>query len=284
MDRGIGQIQSDEDVSGAQLTTSESSPRPPISEPMEFAEIAGRRLHIRRVGSELRGTPLVFLHEGLGSVELWRGFVDEVVAGSGQPGIVYSRYGNGWSTPLSEAREPDYMHSEALYTLPRIIESQQDPPILIGHSDGASIALIYAGSGHHVRGLVLIAPHVFVEPMTIAAISSIADEFTTSSITEKMAKYHIEPTTTFRGWADVWLSSEFRRWDIVEYAADVHCPTLLIQGDSDEYGSMKQIETIEESVQSTVQTVVVPGAEHSPHLSHPETVTGAVVDFIKELT
>jgi pimeloyl-ACP methyl ester carboxylesterase len=261
------------------------SPNPNSMPPTgEFVDFAGKRLHVRRLGSDLAGPPLVFLHEGLGSVELWREFAEDVVAGSGHMGLVYSRYGNGWSTPLTEPRKPDYMHVEAIETLPSIVEHHFDePPILIGHSDGASIALIYAGSGHPVKGLVLIAPHVFVEPASIASISSLSDDFPMSEMPEKMAKYHVEPMTTFRGWADIWLSNEFRTWDITGYVPGVRCPTLLIQGDADEYGTVDQLDAIDTRLASAAEMLMVPDAEHSPHLSHSELVTPAVVDFIARL-
>jgi pimeloyl-ACP methyl ester carboxylesterase len=261
------------------------SPNPDSMPPTEeLVDLAGRRLHVRRLGSGLAGPPLVFLHEGLGSVELWREFAADVVAGSGHMGLVYSRYGNGWSTPLIEPRKPDYMHVEAIETLPQIVERHFDePPILIGHSDGASIALIYAGSGHPVNGLVLIAPHVYVEPASIASISSLSDDFPMSEMPEKMAKYHVEPMTTFRGWADIWLSDEFRTWDISDFASSLLCPTLLIQGDADEYGTVDQLDAIETRLASGAERLMVPDAGHSPHLSHPELVTPAVIDFISRL-
>ena len=135
-------------------------------QPLNLVSATGQRL-------EYPGEPLVFLHEGLGSVDLWRDFPQAVVTGTGQPGFVYSRYGNGWSTPLDRSHQLDYMHREALDTLPEIIDClESGPPILIGHSDGASIALVYAGSGYPVGGLVLIAPHVFVEPETVRSIAA----------------------------------------------------------------------------------------------------------------
>lgn len=251
----------------------------------DFIDVAGRMLHVRRLGGEKReGAPLVFLHEGLGSVDLWRGFPEEVVSQSGQPGLVYSRYGNGWSAPLSGPRLPRYMHEEALDTLPRIVDSTSaGPPVLIGHSDGASIALIYAGAGNPVRGLVLIAPHVYVEPETIASIAASRDAFAKSDLGVRMAKYHREPETTFRGWADIWLSPEFRTWDIEEYVPGIGCPVLLIQGDEDEYGTLGQLDAIEEHLDGPAERVVVTGAGHSPHLSHRGLVTAAVVDFIARL-
>jgi pimeloyl-ACP methyl ester carboxylesterase len=246
--------------------------------------IAGSDLHYRRLGTDFTGTPVLFLHEGLGSVELWRDFPDRVVEGTRRPGLAYSRRGNGWSSPLTEARRPEYMHEEALETLPRVVDELMGrPPILVGHSDGASIAIIYSGSGHPVEGLVLIAPHVFVEPGTVDAIASLRSGFPESELPEKMSKYHSDPVRTFYGWADIWLSPAFRSWNIESYVAGVRCPTLLIQGDADEYGSTAQLDAIDAGLASTAERSIVGGAGHSPHLAEPDLVSSAVVDFVGRL-
>ena len=246
-----------------------------------YIEISGRSLHVRRIQPEYGGAPLIFLHEGLGSIELWRDFADDVVAASGHPGIVYSRHGNGWSTQLDGPRGPDYMHEEALDFLPSIVESLAGrPPILVGHSDGASIALIYAGAGHAVAGLVLIAPHVFVEEETIRSIAAIRDEFESSNMAAKMAKYHSEPETTFRAWADVWLSPGFRDWNIEEYVKGIRCPVLLIQGDEDQYGTLSQLDAIDAQLAEPAERLVVEGAGHSPHLSHQRVAADHIVRFL----
>ncbi len=249
-----------------------------------FAAAAGRRVHYRWLRPEANGTPLVFLHEGLGSVELWRDFPDALVAATGLAGLIYSRYGNGWSDPLAEPRRADYMHDEALQALPEVIEGMLDrPPILVGHSDGASIALIYAGSGHPVKGLILIAPHVFTEPEGLASIAQIRDEFPDSELPEKMAKYHVDAEATFRGWADVWLSEEFRSWNIEEYLPGVECPILLVQGEDDHYGTTAQLDAIERAVPASVQRLMVPEAQHSPHLSQPDLVVAGCARFIADV-
>lgn len=250
----------------------------------DFIEVDDRSVHVLRLNRDGTGSPLVFLHEGLGSVDLWRDFPGQVTARTNHPGVVYSRYGNGWSTPLAEVRRPGYMHDEALDTLPRILNLLTDePPILIGHSDGASIALIYAGAGNPIRALVLIAPHVFVEPETIASITSIRERFTGSGMAEKMSKYHREPAKTFQGWADIWLDPAFRDWNIEEYLDGIACPTLLIQGDADEYGTMRQLEAIDSRIEIPASRLVVAGAGHSPHLTHPGEVGDAVARFIVDL-
>jgi pimeloyl-ACP methyl ester carboxylesterase len=251
----------------------------------EFIDAAGRRLHARWLSPEFAGAPLVFLHEGLGSVELWRAFPAELVTASQHPGFVYSRYGNGWSSPLGEPRPVDYMHTEALHVLPEIIgRVVGQTPILVGHSDGASIALIYAGSGQRAEGLILLAPHVLVEPVGIHGITAIRDGFDESGLGTRMAAYHHQPETTFHGWAEVWLSPGFRSWNIEEYLPAIDCPLLLIQGEEDEYGTMKHVELIEAAVAGPVERLVVPGTGHSPHLADSESVVAAAARFIAAIS
>jgi pimeloyl-ACP methyl ester carboxylesterase len=252
---------------------------------MRFIDVAGKTLHYLRLGMDFRGAPVVFLHEGLGSIELWRGFPADVTKGAYRPGLVYSRHGNGWSSPLTEPRRPDYMHEEALRVLPRLVDELVGrPPVLVGHSDGASIALIYAGSGHPVEALVLIAPHVFVESVTVRSIAAIRDSFEESELPEKMGRYHTDPSATFYGWADIWLSPAFATWNITEHVAGVSCPTLLVQGDQDEYGTLGQLDAIESGLANRAERLIVPGAGHSPHLSHPDEVAEATVRFIEAST
>ena len=245
---------------------------------------AGRNLHLRRLSPDLSATPVVFLHEGLGSVELWRDFPDSLLEACPRPGLVYARYGNGWSEPLTEARPVGYMHHEALVSLPEVIHAEcERPPVLVGHSDGASIALIHAGSGHPVAGLVLIAPHVFVEPETIDRISALRQAFDGSDMAARMGNYHAEPERTFLGWADVWLSDAFRSWNIEEYLPPIGCPVLLIQGTDDGYGTERQLDAIEAAVAGPVERLMVEGAGHSPHLSHPGVVVPVAARFMAAL-
>lgn len=247
----------------------------------QFFDVAGRTLHYVRLGTDFAGLPIVFLHEGLGSVELWREFPSAVAERARRPGLVYSRHGNGWSSPLSGPRSPGYMHDEALQVLPHVVEDLAGgPPVLVGHSDGASIAVIYAGAGHPVEQLVLIAPHVFVEPETVDSIAAIRDRFPSSDMAERMGKYHAQPEKTFYGWADVWLSPAFRPWNIEEYLPGVRCPTLLIQGDADEYGTLRQLDSIEAGIDAPTERIIIPSAGHSPHISHPTLVTSVVAAFI----
>jgi len=253
------------------------SERPTVS-------IDGSSLHYRRLGADFDGTPIVFLHEGLGSIELWRDFPLDVVTKAHRPALAYSRHGNGWSTPLASPRKPDYMHTEALSILPEFLDRLIDrPPILVGHSDGASIALIFAGAGNPVNGLVLIAPHVFVEDEGLEAIRSVRRGFADTNMAEKMEKYHVDAETTFYGWADIWLSPDFRSWNIEEFLAGVSCPTMVVQGDRDEYGTMRQLDAIDAGLDTPSQRLLVEDAGHSPHLINPELVTSTVVEFISGL-
>jgi len=246
-------------------------------------EIDGRRLEYRLIG-EGDGPALVFLHEGLGSMGLWRRFPDDLVEATGRRGLVYSRAGHGRSDPLRERRTPDFMHHEAQATLPRLLdEVGVVEPILIGHSDGASIALIHAGAGHRVSGLVLLAPHVFVEPESVAGIEAARVRFETTDLADRMARHHHDPHSTFRGWNDIWLDPAFRDWNIEDSLPGIRCPTLLIQGLDDEYGTLAQLEAIEKGLAGRSERLVLEDCGHSPHLDHPANVLRATTRFISEI-
>ena len=250
----------------------------------EIIEVSGNRLHTRRFDGEADLAPLLFLHEGLGSVELWRDFPAELAARTGHPAFVYSRRGYGWSDAIDEAPGRDYMHREALEVLPEIVATHlRHTPILIGHSDGASIAIIYAGSGHAVAGLVLIAPHVFVEEGGLESIRALDAGYRSSDLGEKMARYHVDPEATFRRWAGAWLDPGFRSWNIEEYLVGIRCPILLLQCEDDEYGSLRQLDAIEARLPGQVERLVLPGTGHSPHLIHPGAVTAATVRFVASI-
>ena len=250
----------------------------------ERATIAGRSLEYRWVGPDSARAPLVFLHEGLGSIELWREFPESLCAAARRRGLVYSRYGNGWSEALGDPRRPGYMHDEARVVLPELLKTLVDrTPILVGHSDGASIALIFAGAGLAVGGLVLIAPHVFVEDCSLVAINATLEEFRSTDLATRMAKYHRDPEATFRGWNDIWLHPSFRDWNIEEFLPAVESPVLLIQGENDEFGTTAQLDAIESRVGGQTRRLVIKEAGHSPHLSHPVPVTEAAVAFLTEL-
>jgi pimeloyl-ACP methyl ester carboxylesterase len=246
-------------------------------------ESDGRHLEHRLIGNG-EGPGLVFLHEGLGSMGLWREFPDDLVEATRRRGLVYSRAGHGWSEPLRERRTPDFLHHEALVVLPRLLdELEMVEPILVGHSDGASIALIHTGAGHRVSGLVLLAPHVFVEPESIAGIEAARVRFETSDMVERLARHHHDPQSTFRGWNDIWLDPVFRDWNIEDSLPSIHCPVLLIQALDDEYGTMAQLDVIERGVSGAVERLVLPDGGHSPHVAHAKQVTATITRFVNRL-
>jgi len=222
---------------------------------------------------------LVFLHEGLGSVALWREFPERVAAATGRRVFLYSRAGHGQSDLPAAARTPRFMHEEALDVLPRLLEAHAlDRPVLIGHSDGGSIALIHA-SQHPVERLVLVAPHVFVEDVSIASITEARTTFETTDLEARMARYHRDPEATFRLWNDLWLAPEFRDWNIEDVLAGVTAPTLLIQGSRDQYGTLAQLDAIERGLSGPVTRTVL-DARHAPHLEAPDATLDAVVRFL----
>src|SRR5258706_13028908 len=209
---------------------------------------------------------LVFLHEGLGSIAQWRDFPAKVAHATDCRALVYDRYGYGKSDVLREARAGvRFMHDAALKELPEVLQKFSiEAPILIGHSDGASIALIHAGAGHAVRGVAVLAPHVFVEASGLKSIRNIDDAFETSGLAERLARYHRDAGKTFHLWADAWLDSAFRQWNIEEYLPRIKCPVLAIQGESDEYGTMAQLDAIKRQAGGSCELVKLPGCGPSP--------------------
>ena len=230
--------------------------------------------------------PLVFLHEGLGSVELWRSFPDDVRRACGSPStLVYSRPGYGRSSPAPRPWPVSYMHREALEVLPVVLaELGLTRPILIGHSDGATIALIHAGTGHPVAGLVLMAPHVFVEECSIVGITAARDAYATTDLGPRLGRYHNDAEGVFRGWNDVWLSPGFRDWNIEDVLPQVVEPVLAIQGDADQYGTMAQLDAIESAVRGPFQRLVVAGGGHVLHTGDTGTLVAAVATFCRDLS
>ena len=198
-----------------------------------FVTVQGRKLEVRRIAGANRDAPvLVFLHEGLGSVSMWRDFPEKVAHATGCSALVYSRYGYGESDVLGEPRGVDYMHVEALEALPALLEelSIRDP-VLVGHSDGGSIALIYAGARGRAKGLVVLAPHVFVEDISVKSIAEAKTAFETTDLPQKLGRYHADAAKTFWGWNHIWLHPDFRGWNIEEFLPRVHCPVHAgIQG------------------------------------------------------
>lgn len=250
---------------------------------MPSLEISDVRLHYRVTEGDMTLPWLVFLHEGLGSSELWREFPDRVSRRTGCPALVYSRRGHGWSTPLIGPRSPDFMHEEARRVLPAVLRSLGvGEHILVGHSDGASIALIAAGDGaDRTRGVVALAPHVFVEPDSQAGVEAALRSFQETDLAERMAKYHRDPAATFFGWHDIWNSPSFWDWNIEDELEGIRCPVLVIQGSDDEYGTVAQLDAVERGVSASVERVWLEECGHSPHLDLPHEVERATVHFIE---
>lgn len=229
---------------------------------------------------------LVLLHEGLGCLELWRDFPQRLAEATGAGVFAYSRLGYGRSDPTALPRPLDYMTREACDVLPGILDAiGLQRGLLVGHSDGASIAAIYAGSisDPRIRGLVLMAPHFFTEEMGLAEIADAKVMFDSSSLHEKMGRYHNDAEATFRGWNDAWLHPDFKNWNVGDCIDHWRIPALAIQGEDDQYGTLAQIREMEERAYSPVETVILKGCRHSPHLDQPEKTITSIADFYGRL-
>lgn len=249
-----------------------------------FVEAGGHRLEVERFAGDPSRPTLVFLHEGLGSVSLWKDFPASVAAATGCPVVVYSRYGYGQSDLLEAPFAVDYMHREALETLPDLLaELAVERPVLVGHSDGASIALIYAGSRDGLSGLVTLAPHVFVEEISVKSIAEARVAFETTELPQKLARHHADPRRSFYGWNDIWLHPDFRRWNTEAFLPAIRCPVLTIQGMDDEYGTLAQVEAIERQVAGRCEVVRLEACGHSPHRDQPELTLAAIERFVATL-
>lgn len=248
----------------------------------DFIMAGGHRLEIEQIAGVHGDAPtLIFLHEGLGSVALWRDFPAKLAAATGAPALIYSRYGYGKSDPLVGERGVDYMHVEALETLHDLRRQLGlDDVVLVGHSDGASIALIHAGAGRWpVRGLILEAPHVFVEDVTVASIAEAKTVFATTDMAKRLGRYHADPEGAFWGWNKIWLDPDFRRWNIADYLPAVHCPVLAIQGADDEYGTPAQLDAIGRGVAGPFERRVLPHCKHSPHRDQEAATLAAMTEW-----
>ena len=234
------------------------------------ATVAGRRIDAVEHPGDPARRPIVLLHEGLGSVGLWREFPAALAGATGRRVLVFSRFGHGRSEPPPEPRTPAFFHEEALDVLPALLpQLDAAGPILVGHSDGASIALI--------------APHAFVEDVTVEEIARTRDLFAAGGLRARMARHHDDPDAAFHGWCDVWLDPAFRAWTIESDAQGVTAPTLLIQGSADPYGTLDQIDRIRARIQGPVERLVVEGAGHSPQFEAPEEVLRAIAAFSDRL-
>lgn len=248
-------------------------------------EVQGHSLEVQRIANGESGPELVFLHEGLGSVSHWRDFPAQVAGATKCRATVYSRYGSGNSDVLTEPRSVRFMHDEGLKVLPDLLSKLKvDRPMLIGHSDGASIAIIYAGAHDRVRGLVLMAPHVFVEDLSVESIAEARQQFETTDLPEKLARHHRDARRTFWGWNDIWLRPDFRSWNIEEYLRRITCPILVIQGLQDQYGTMAQVEAIQRQAAGPVDVLAIDNCRHSPQRDQPVQTVQAITKFVHRLS
>jgi pimeloyl-ACP methyl ester carboxylesterase len=226
------------------------------------------------------------LHDGLGSAALWGDFPDRLQAATGMGVFVYSRAGYGASTPVVLPRPLDYMSREALDVLPGLLDRIGfQRGLLLGHSDGASIAAIYAGGtgDHRVRGVVLIAPHFVVEDVSVASIAGIRRTYETTDLRAKLSRWHRDVDNAFYGWNDAWLDPDFRRWDISEYLAYIRVPVAILQGEDDQYGTLRQVEIAEAECYCPVDVTIIPDAGHQPHREAPELALATVSEFARRI-
>lgn len=254
---------------------------------MKQVAVNGVRLeYVRLPSAHARaGTPsIVFLHEGLGSLAMWKDFPQRVADATGCEAVVYSRAGYGRSDPVPLPRAVRYMHDEGLEVLPAFLDALGiERPILFGHSDGGSIALICAGgTPTPLTALVLMAPHVLVEDLSVASIAEAKVAWGSSDLPQRLGKYHADVEAVFRGWNDIWLHPDFRAWNIEEYLPNIRCPILAIQGEDDQYGTMDQIERIAAQA-ADVDLVRLADCRHSPHKDQPEAVIEAVQNFVARI-
>jgi len=242
---------------------------------IEFARSTERSTDRKPAGE------IVMLHEGLGSTSMWRDFPERLATATGLRTLAYSRYGYGRSTPLAGPRTVDYMHEEAVVWLPALLERFAiERPVLFGHSDGASIALIYAAERpHEVAALVALAPHIRVEELTLRSIERARTSYLEEDLKQRLSRHHANVDSAFWGWNRIWLDPAFRSWNIEPLLPEIRCPVLAIQGEDDEYGTLEQIASIARAV-GEVRTIALPDCRHSPHRDRPEAVIEAVRQFI----
>jgi pimeloyl-ACP methyl ester carboxylesterase len=251
-----------------------------------FVTVASHRIEYERIAAARAPRPtLVFLHEGLGSIAMWRDFPGRVADATNCAAVVYSRYGYGQSDPLAEDRTPRYMHDEALIALPELLDTLAiDRPILVGHSDGGSIALIHAGAGlRPVAAVVTLAAHVLVEDISVASIAAARAAYATTDLRARLARHHADADSAFLGWSRIWLAPEFRDWNIEECLPRIACPVLALQGEDDEYGTWEQMRRIGAKLRD-VELLALQDCRHSPQRDRPEAVIEAISRFVDRLT
>ena len=254
-----------------------------------FLEAAGAKLEARRIGQSPAGAPtLVFLHEGLGSVAAWKDFPDRVCEAAGLGALVYSRRGYGASDPVPHAARPvRFMHDEAYEVLPAVLDAAGlESVVLVGHSDGASIALLFAAEdgrerAKRARGVVAMAPHLFVEDVTVKSIAAITNEaWVTTDLRARLSRYHADVDGAFLGWSGVWLDPAFRAWNIEREVARVTVPVLVIQGADDEYGTLGQVEGVKRLARGKVEARVIARCGHSPQRDQPDVTLDVIAHWL----
>ena len=247
-----------------------------------WADVAGERLEVLRIAPERRSLPLVFLHEGLGSVAGWRDFPRTVCDRLDASGLVYSRRGYGRSMPLGGSRGTDYLHREAWDVLPALLDQLGiRSPLLVGHSDGGSIALLFAAR-HAPAAIAIMAPHVFVEDVTIAGIRAAREAWKHGKLRAPLARVHDDPDGAFFGWNDGWLDPAFRRWNIEAELPAIRCPVLAIQGHDDQYGTMEQLDRIAAGVRAPCRLLKLEACGHAPQRDQPEAVIAAIAALYRD--
>ncbi len=252
-----------------------------------FLDIGSQQLEYRMIGPRPDRAPtIVMLHEGLGCVGLWGDFPDRLQQEAGCGVFVYSRAGYGQSSPVALPRPLTYMHDEARDVLPKLLATIGfQRGLLLGHSDGASIAAIYAGSRQDARvgGLVLMAPHFFTEDPGIESILKARTAYETGDLRQRLARWHKDVDNAFKGWNGAWLDPDFRKWDITEFLAYIRVPVLIVQGEDDQYGTVAQIEAAERECYCPVEVALLKGAKHSPQREAPEATLTAVTEFVQRV-
>ena len=252
-----------------------------------FLELGAMRLEYRMTGPRPDAAPtLVLLHEGLGHAGIWGDFADQLAAATRTGVFAYSRAGYGRSSPSKLPRAVTFMHEEAREVLPKVLDAIGfRRGLLVGHSDGASIAAIYAGSvqDHRVRGLALMAPHFFTEDMGIAEIARAKAAFEAGPLRAKLARLHADPDNAFHNWCGPWLDPEFRKWDLTDALAHIRVPILIVQGEHDQYGTVRQIETAQQECYCPVEVALLPNARHAPYREAPAETLAAIAGFVNRL-
>ncbi|MCY7343000.1 MAG: alpha/beta hydrolase [Pseudonocardia sp.] len=242
-------------------------------------DVPGGRVEYDAVPGDPARAPLLFLHEGLGSVGLWRGFHRRIAAATGRRAVAYSRLGHGFSDLPPTKPAAGFLHEEALIVVP-VLRAALDlaHPVLVGHSDGGSIALVHAAA-HPVAGLVVLAPHVLVEDVGLRSIEAAREAFTSGDLRVRMSRHHRDADVTFRSWNDVWLSEEFRSFDLRPLLGGITAPVLGVQGTNDPYGTVVHVEAVRDAAAGPVELLVL-NCAHAPHLERPHRVQQSVTRFL----